>query len=77
VTEHVQQHADAFALPLYLYHGTADQITDPNGSRALYERAPTDDKTLTLYEGFYHETHNEPERERVLDDLTAWLDAHV
>jgi alpha-beta hydrolase superfamily lysophospholipase len=76
-TEHIQGHADAFTLPLYLYHGTADQITDPAGSRALYERAPTDDKTLTLYEGFYHETHNEPERERVLDDLTAWLDAHV
>jgi alpha-beta hydrolase superfamily lysophospholipase len=77
VTEHVQQHADAFALPLYLYHGTADRITDPAGSRWLHEHAPAADKSLKLYEGLYHETHNEPERERVLDDLTAWLDAHV
>jgi alpha-beta hydrolase superfamily lysophospholipase len=77
VTEHIQQHPEAFTLPLLLYHGTADRITDPDGSRRLYERAPTEDKTLHLYEGLYHETHNEPERERVLDDLTTWLDDHV
>ena len=77
VTDYLQRHAAAFTLPLYLYHGTADKITDPEGSRLLYERAPSDDKTLNLYEGLYHETHNEPERERVLTDLTDWLDAHV
>ena len=76
-TEIIQQHPEAFALPLYLFHGTADQITDPDGSRWLYEHAPTDDKTLKLYEGLYHETHNEPERERVLDDLTAWIEARL
>lgn len=73
----IRAHADAFTLPLYVFHGTADEITDPEGSRAFYERAPSDDKTLALYEDFYHETMNEPERERVLGDLTAWLDAHV
>jgi alpha-beta hydrolase superfamily lysophospholipase len=29
------------------------------------------------YQGRYHEILNEPERETVLDDLCAWLDAHV
>lgn len=77
VTDHVQAHTDAFTLPLYLYHGTADKVTDPEGSRLLHDRAPSDDKKLTLYDGFYHETHNEPGRERVLTDLTDWLDAHV
>jgi len=76
-TEIIQQHPEAFTLPLYLFHGTADKITDPDGSHWLYEHAPTDDKTLKLYEGFYHETHNEPERERVLTDLTAWIEAHL
>lgn len=73
----IQQHPEAFTLPLYLFHGTADKITDPNGSRWLYEHAPTNDKTLNLYEGLLHETHNEPDRERVFDDLIAWLDAHL
>lgn len=73
----IQRHADAFTLPLYLFHGTADTLTDPDGSRLLYERAPAEDKTLKLYDGLLHETMNEPEREEVLADLTGWLDAHV
>lgn len=73
----IQEHADAFTLPLYLFHGTADTITDPEGSRLLYERAPAEDKTLALYDGLFHETMNEPERERVLSDLTDWLDARA
>ena len=32
---------------------------------------------LRLYDGLYHEILNEPERERVVTDLVAWLDAHV
>jgi acylglycerol lipase len=70
-------HAEAFNAPLLLFHGTADRITDPEGTRALYEAAPAEDKTLTLYEGGYHETMNDLEKERVLDDLTAWLDARA
>ena len=31
-----------------------------------------------IYDGLYHETLNErpADRERVIDDLLAWLDAH-
>lgn len=76
-TRHVQQHPEAFTMPLYLFHGTADQITDPDGSRWLYDAAPAADRTLRLYDGFYHETLNEPEREQVLADLTAWLLEHA
>jgi acylglycerol lipase len=31
-------------------------------------------RTLRIYEGLYHEIYNEPERERVLADLLAWLE---
>jgi len=67
----------AFTLPLYVFHGTADRITDPAASEAFVARAPSEDKTLRLYEGGYHETMNDLERERVLDDLAAWLDARA
>ncbi|HZC99813.1 MAG TPA: alpha/beta hydrolase [Actinomycetes bacterium] len=29
------------------------------------------------YEGLYHEIHNEPERQRMFDDLVHWLRDHV
>ena len=64
-------------LPILIMHGTADQLSDPEGSRLLYERIGSTDKTLKLYEGFYHEIFNEPEREQVFADMEAWLAAHV
>jgi len=30
-----------------------------------------------MYEGFYHEIFNEPDRARVFADLEAWLDSHI
>ena len=50
-TKRVQAHPEAFSQPLLLFHGTADRITDPEGSRWLYAQAPPEDKTLNLYEG--------------------------
>jgi len=73
----ILDHADAFRLPLLLLHGSADRITDPKGSRLLCERAPAEDKTLLVYDGWYHELHNEEERQRVLDDVTEWLEART
>ena len=35
------------------------------------------DKGLLVYEGLYHEVLNEPERDRVIGDVIAWLDHHV
>jgi alpha-beta hydrolase superfamily lysophospholipase len=35
------------------------------------------DRTLRIYPGLYHEILNEPERDRVLDDLLRWLDRHL
>jgi len=43
----------------------------------IYDRVSSTDKTLRLYDGLYHELFNEPERERVLADVTTWLEAHV
>ena len=35
------------------------------------------DKTLRFYPGLYHEIFNEPERDEVLGDMSAWLEAHL
>jgi alpha-beta hydrolase superfamily lysophospholipase len=56
-------------------HGTGDIVTDPSGSRELYARAASTDKTLHLYSGLYHEIFSEPERERVIGDLIGWIES--
>jgi len=64
-------------LPILIMHGTADRLSNPEGSRMLYERVSSTDKTLKLYEGFYHEIMNEPGREQVLGDMETWLSKHL
>jgi len=65
--------AENISVPLLVMHGSADSLTDPEGSRLLHGRAASQDKTLVLYDGLYHEIFNEPEREGVLDDVVRWL----
>jgi alpha-beta hydrolase superfamily lysophospholipase len=69
----LEAEAAALKLPLLILHGTADAACDVEGSRLLHLRAGSHDKTLHLYEGLYHEVLSEPERDRVLGDVIAWM----
>ncbi len=71
------QHAAEFPLPLLLMHGEADRLTSAEASRRFAEAAPQDKCTLHLWPGFYHEIHNEPEKEQVMQAMLTWLDAHL
>lgn len=73
----IRDRAGDLKLPLWVFHGSADTLTDPAGSAMLHARAGSTDKTLTLYPGAYHETLNDVGRDQVLRDLTAWLHAHT
>jgi acylglycerol lipase len=64
-------------VPMLILQGTADRIVDPAGSRRLYEKAGAADKTLKLYDGFYHEIMNDPGQQAVLKDIKDWLAARV
>ncbi|KAF8719998.1 hypothetical protein HU200_024768 [Digitaria exilis] len=64
-------------MPFFILHGEADTVTDPEVSRALYERAASTDKTIKLYPGMWHGlTAGEPDDnvELVFSDIVAWLD---
>jgi alpha-beta hydrolase superfamily lysophospholipase len=64
-------------LPILTMHGTADRLTPPEGSEMVLERAGSEDKSIIRYDGLFHELLNEPERQRVLDDAVAWMDARL
>ncbi len=71
--ERIERGRAALALPTLIFHGTADQLTEPDGSREFGALAGPRDKTLTLYEGHYHETMNDLGRERVIGALIDWI----
>ncbi|WP_322033521.1 alpha/beta hydrolase [Paraburkholderia sp. J76] len=63
-------------LPVLIWHGTGDKLTEPEGSRAFGANVGSPDRTLTLYEGSYHETLNDLDRERVIGALLDWIGLH-
>ena len=63
-------------LPLLVIHGGADRLVPPAASGFVVSTVSSADVTHTVYEGLFHEPHNEPEQDRVLDDVVGWLDAH-
>jgi len=76
-TRDLLDHTDVFTMPLLVLHGTDDNITSPKGSKLFYERVPTSDKTLWMLDGGYHETFNDLDQEKALEDLASWLLARI
>ena len=67
------EHATEMKRPLLLMHGTADQLTYSSGSQEFARRVPSN-CTLRLWDGLYHEIHNEPEKEQVFGEMIRWMD---
>ncbi|WP_420879353.1 lysophospholipase [Rhodococcus sp. (in: high G+C Gram-positive bacteria)] len=63
----------SLTLPVLLLHGTEDHLADISGSRMIAAHAGSKDLTLKTYDGLFHEVFNEPEQDKVLDDLVDWL----
>jgi alpha-beta hydrolase superfamily lysophospholipase len=66
----------SLTMPLLVLHGTADRLVPPAASEVVRAHAGSPDLTLRVYDGLFHEPHNEPEKDDVLADVVAWLDAH-
>lgn len=64
------------SLPVLVLHGTDDQLSAPSGSQLVADRVASQDVTLTLHDGLYHEIFNEPEQQAVLDEVVGWLKKH-
>ena len=68
---------EEFSAPVLILHGTADLWTNPEGSQQLAARARSKDKTLKLYEGFYHELLTDTDKALVWNEVIGWMDARV
>ena len=65
------------SLPINIMHGGGDVITSPAGSQYLHDNISSSDKTLTIYEGLYHEIFNEPEAMAIYQTMLAWVKARL
>jgi len=63
--------ASKLKTPLILLHGSDDLICSPAGSREFAEKSSVAE--LKIWDGGYHELHNEPFKKEVFDYLIGWI----
>ena len=68
----ILRNADKISLPLLVMQGTADRLVNPHINQ-LFAQDTNPLITYKEWEGLYHELHNEPEKEEVLDFLLSWI----
>lgn len=59
-------------IPLLLLHGDKDGLTSHVATQQFASKA-TGDVTLKIWEGGYHELHNDPEKMEVLEFIYQWI----
>jgi len=75
--ERLHEEFPTITIPVLIMHGTADKATVPHGSEFFYETAGSQDKTLKLYEGHYHDLLNDYGKEDVMAEIVNWIDKHI
>lgn len=65
------KHASELKVPTLILHGSDDMILSPEGSREF--AAKTSMAELKIWEGGYHELHNEPFKDEVFKYIMDWI----
>jgi acylglycerol lipase len=72
---HSLTHAENVRIPLLLLHGSDDKLTSPEGSREFASKCGH--ATLKIWEGGYHELHNEPFKDEVFAFIAGWMESKI
>lgn len=74
--EWLLEHADDFKLPLLLMHGAEDPLCSPETTQQFAQGAATVCH-VTLWNGRYHEIHNELDKEQIFETMLEWMESQV
>ncbi|KAK8969826.1 hypothetical protein KSP40_PGU010952 [Platanthera guangdongensis] len=75
ICRELQGQFEKITLPLLIVHGGEDVVCDPACVEELHRRAASEDKTLKIYPGMWHQLVGEPDEnvELVFGDIVDWL----
>lgn len=72
---HSLTHAENLRIPLLLLHGADDKLTSPDGSREFASKCSH--AKLKIWEGGYHELHNELFKDEVFAFIADWMESKI
>ena len=61
-------------IPALFLHGTGDRIASLEAVRKVFYLYGSEEKELKLYDGLYHELHNEKAGPEIIEYVVGWLD---
>jgi alpha-beta hydrolase superfamily lysophospholipase len=64
-------------VPVLYQQAGDDKMVSPERSKEFFDSIASVDKTWRLYDGLYHELHEEPEQEIVLGEMAGWLETRL
>ncbi|WP_085060671.1 alpha/beta fold hydrolase [Staphylococcus haemolyticus] len=73
----VQHSKDIQSMPTLLMYGTEDKLLELRSFNELKNNLSTNEFYFKVWEGFYHEIHNEPERDQVMRYVLTFLNNSV
>lgn len=69
------KNADKLEIPTLFIHGTKDSITDHKASKKFVENSKN--ASIKLFDGGYHELHNDICKEEVLETISNWFTSKI
>jgi alpha-beta hydrolase superfamily lysophospholipase len=69
------EHASELKTPTLLLHGSDDLITSQEASREFASK--TDKAELKIWEGGYHELHNEQFKDEIFTFIMKWINSRL
>ncbi|MEB2656771.1 alpha/beta hydrolase [Staphylococcus haemolyticus] len=73
----IQHFKDIQSMPMLLMYGTEDKLLELRSFNELKNNLNTNEFYFKVWEGFYHEIHNEPERDQVMRYVLTFLNNSV
>lgn len=74
--ELVLENASKFCHPLLLLQGSQDVVVSPQATQAFAQKL-SGKITFSWWEGVFHELHNEPEKEQVIQTIINWIKSNL
>lgn len=71
------ENASKLTKPMLLMHAGGDLVTSPEASQQFAMRAGNKLVKFKRWKDFYHEIHNDPDKQQVFDFTMEWLDKNV
>lgn len=72
-TESAMASLEDVNFPFLVFHSENDTMCDCDGSKSLYLKAKSEDKTLRLVNHMWHVLPKEPHNERILAEMIEWM----